>query len=169
MFQLAIGCDNRSMRPFGKSKQVARRRERALDFLQQGLKPSERARRVGATRQSVNRWRRESHPTKSFPSKARKQPGRPSLLSDAKQQQLAKALKRGAYANGYAEDDWTLDCIAHVIWELFGIRYGTTSVWYLMQRLGWSSQKPQRRSLVRNKQEIAHWKHDVWPQTKKVD
>jgi transposase len=87
----------------------------------------------------------------------------------AKQKRLSKALKRGAYAHGYAEDYWTLDRIGHVIWELFGIRYSTSSVWYLMQRMGWSSQKPQRRSLVRNEEEIAHWKRYVWPQIKKVD
>lgn len=157
------------MRPFGTSEQVARRRERALDLLQQGLNPGEVARRVGATRQSVHRWRREARTTKSSKPKSRKRPGRPSLLSAAKQRRLTKALQRGAYANGYAEDYWTLDRIAHVIWELFGIRYGTSSVWYLMQRMGWSSQKPQRRSLARNEAEIAHWKHYVWPQIKKVD
>ena len=157
------------MRPFGTSEQVARRRARALDLLQQGLKPSEVARRVGATRQSVNRWRREARTTKSSKPRSQKRPGRPSLLSAAKQRRLTKALKGGAYANGYAEDYWTLDRIAHVIWELFGIRYGTSSVWYLMQRMGWSSQKPQRRSVARNEPEIAHWKHYVWPQIKKVD
>lgn len=157
------------MRPFGTSQQVARRRERALDLLRQRLNPNEVARRVGATRQSVNRWRREARAPKSSKSKLRKRPGRPSLLSAANQRRLTKALKRGAYANGYAEDYWILDRIAHVIWELFGIRYRTSSVWYLMQRMGWSSQKPQRRSLARNEQEIAHWKRYVWPQIKKVD
>lgn len=169
MFQQVIGCDNKSMRPFGTSEQVARRRERALDLLREGLSPSEVARRVGATRQSVNRWRRESHQSKSSKTKSRKRLGRPRLLSEAKEQQLARALKSGAYANGYAEDYWTLDRIAHVIWELFAIRYSTSSVWYLMQRMGWSSQKPQRRSLARDEEEIAHWKRYVWPQIKKVD
>lgn len=157
------------MRPFGTSEQAARRRTRALDLLQQGLKPSEVARRVGATRQSVYRWRRESQKSKSSRRTSRKAPGRPSFLSAAKQRRLTRALKRGAYANGYAEDYWTLDRIAHVIWNLFGIRYRTSSVWYLMQRMGWSSQTPQRRSLARDEQEIAHWKHYVWPQIKKVD
>jgi transposase len=77
-------------------------------------------------------------------------------------------LKRGAYANGYAEDYWTLDRIGHLIWDMFGIRYRASGVWYLMQRLGWSCQKPQRRSLARNEPAIAHWKRYVWPQIKKV-
>lgn len=157
------------MRPFGTSQQLARRRERALDLLQQGLNASKIARRVGTTRQSVNRWRRESRQPKSSKPRWRKRPGRPSRLSVAEQQRLAKALKRGAYANGYAEDYWTLDRITPLIWDLFGIRYRASGVWYLMQRLGWSSQKPQRQSLARNEPEIAHWKHYLWPQIKKVD
>jgi transposase len=81
----------------------------------------------------------------------------------------AATVDTSAEARGLFQRYWTLDRIAHVIWELFGIRYRTSSVWYLMQRMGWSSQKPQRRSLARNEQEIAHWKHYVWPQIKKVD
>jgi transposase len=81
---------------------------------------------------------------------------------------LESALKRGAFAHGYAEDYWTLERIAHVIWDLFGTRYRPSGVWYLMQRLGWSCQKPQRRSLARDDQAVAHWKRYVWPQIKKV-
>jgi transposase len=76
-------------------------------------------------------------------------------------------LERGAYAYGYAEDYWTLDRVAHLISDLFQIRYRSSSVWYLLHRLGWSCQKPQRRALHRNEQAIAHWKHYRWPQIKR--
>jgi transposase len=78
------------------------------------------------------------------------------------------ALKRGAYTNGYAEDYWNLERIAHLIWELFGIRYRASGAWYLLQRLGWSCQKPQRRSLARDDDAVAHWKLYIWPRIKKV-
>jgi len=71
-------------------------------------------------------------------------------------------------AYGYAEDYWTLDRIAHRIWDLFRVRYRPSGVWYLLQRLGWSCQKPQRRTLQRDDEAIAHWKHYVWPHIKKV-
>jgi transposase len=81
---------------------------------------------------------------------------------------LERALGRGAYVYGYAEDYWALDRIAHLIWDLFRVRYRPSGVWYLLQRLGWSCQKPQRRTLQRDDEAIAHWKHYVWPHIKKV-
>jgi putative transposase len=81
---------------------------------------------------------------------------------------LVSALERGAYAYGYVEDYWTLDRIVHLIWNLFHVRYHPSGVWHVLQRVGWSCQKPQRRSLERDDKAIAHWKHYVWPHIKKV-
>lgn len=156
------------MRPFGTSEQLARRRKRALKLLRRGCGLTEIARRVGATVQSVCRWRHEStHPKRKTASRQRT-PGRPSRLSKSQLRQLVSALNRGAYIYGYVEDYWTLDRIAHLIGQLFRVRYRTSSVWYVLQRLGWSCQKPQRRSLARDDEAIAHWKHYIWPHIKKV-
>lgn len=156
---------NSRMRPFGTSQQLARRRRRALDLLRQGQTPTIIAQRIGATPQSVCRWHRESQYLRR---KAKRAPGCPSRLSAAQLRRLLSTLKRGAYAWGYAEDYWTLDRIAHLIWDLFRVRYRSSGVWYLLQRLAWSCQKPQRRSLARDDEAIAHWKRSTWPQIKKV-
>lgn len=154
------------MRPFGTVKQLARRRQRALDLLQRGQRLTEVATQLGTTPQSVGRWRHEAQrPTRPRRGRA---PGRPCRLSASHRQRLVAALKRGAYAYGYAEEYWTLDRIAHLIWDLFGVRYRVSSVWYVLQRLGWSCQKPQRRSLAREERAVAHWKQYVWPHIKKV-
>lgn len=156
------------MRPFGTSEQLERRRQRALNWLKHGQRLTQVAKRVGATAQSVCRWRHEA----KYPPRRRKlqrrAPGRPSRLSHSQLRRLVSALERGAYAYGYAEDYWTLDRIAHLIWVLFDVRYRSSSVWYLLHRLDWSCQKPQRRSLARDDQAIAHWKHYIWPHIKKV-
>jgi transposase len=159
-------CDNEYMRPFGTSEQLARRRQRALELLHHGQPPTKVAKRVGATPQSVCRWRCESQHRKRKPRG--RAPGRPSRLSPSQLRRLVSALKRGAYAYGYAEAYWTLDRIVHLIWDLFRVRYRASSVWYLLRRLGWSCQKPQRRSLARDEVAIAHWKRYLWPQVKKV-
>ena len=153
------------MRPIGPSKQLARRRQRALSLLRHGQGPAQVAKEVGATPQSVCRWRRESqHPKRKRRGRL---PGRPNRLSAPRRRRLVAALERGAYAWGYAEDYWTLDRIAQLIWQLFRVRYRSSSVWYLLQRLGWSSQKPQRRGLARDEKAIAHWKRYIWPHIKK--
>jgi transposase len=156
------------MRPLGTSKQLARRRQRALNLLRHGQHLTQVAKAAGVTAQSVCRWRRESQPSKRKRKVRQRVPGRPCRLSNSQLGRLVAALKRGAYAFGYVEDYWTLDRIAHVIWDLFGIRYRSSSVWYLLQRLDWSCQKPQRRSLARDDEAIAHWKRYVWPHIKKV-
>ena len=156
---------NGRMRPLGTSQQLARRRQRALDLVRQGHGPTVIAQRLGVAPQSVCRWRREAqHPRHP----AQRKPGCPRRLSDKQLRRLESALKRGAYAHGYGEDYWTLDRIAHLIWDMFRVRYGSSGVWYVLQRMGWSCQKPQRRSLARNDQAIAHWKRYRWPRIKKV-
>jgi transposase len=82
--------------------------------------------------------------------------------------QLERELKRGAYVQGYAEDYWTLDRIGRLIWDMFEVRYHSGGVWHILQRLGWSCQKPQRRALQRDDAVVAHWKRSVWPRIKKV-
>jgi transposase len=81
---------------------------------------------------------------------------------------LVCALQRGACAYGYVEDYWTLERITDLIWQLFQVCYHPSSVWHILQRLNWSCQKPQRRSLARQDDVIAHWKRYVWPHIKKV-
>jgi transposase len=158
--------DNWRMRPSGTSEHLARRRQRALDLLRQGQGPTQIANRLGAAPQSVCRWRRESQHRKR---KSRgRAPGRPSRLSATQLRCLVSALKRGAFAYGYAEDYWTLDRIARLIWDLFRVRYRSSSVWYVLHGLDWSCQKPQRRSLARDEEAIVHWKRYVWPRIKKV-
>ncbi len=80
----------------------------------------------------------------------------------------AVAPRPGAYRQGYPEDYWTLERITHLIWDLFRVAYNPTGAWRLLQRLGWSCQKPQRRALHRDDEAIAHWKHSIWPQIRKV-
>jgi len=154
------------MRPYGTSEQRAAVRGRAFALLAKGLDSAEVAQRIGVTGRSVRRWQQEVRQPKR--TTAKRGPGRPSYLSAKQLRQLEKALDQGAYAHGYAEDYWTADRIGHVIWELFGVRYESSSVWRLLQRMGWSSQKPQRQPLQRDDEAIRHWKRYVWPRIKKV-
>ena len=154
------------MRPFGTSQQLARRRQRARNLLRHGQSPQQVAKQVGTTDRSVRRWRQESKRPKR--RLRRRTPGRPCRLKPFQLRRLISALERRAFHYGYAEDYWTLDRIAHLIWDLFQVRYRSHSVWYLLQRLDWSCQKPQRRALHRDDEAIKHWKHYIWPHIKKV-
>jgi len=154
------------MRSKGTDEQLAERRVRGLALLESGKQPKEVAEILDVTRRSVDRWLQEArHPKKK---KAARPPGRPRKLSEKQVKRLEQALDRGAYTFGYAENYWTLDRITQVIWQLFGIRYHPSSVWHVMQRMGWSSQRPQRVPFERDDEAVEQWKDEELPRIKKV-
>ena len=153
------------MRPKGTPQQLAARRERAAQLLAEGATITAVAKAVGVSRQTIYTWRAEAR----RPQRKRKRPpvGRPGRLTAGQQRQLARVLLKGALAYGYATDHWTLERIGVVIWQKFGVRYQPSGTWYLMQRMGWSSQKMERIGLQRDEAAIADWQATVWPQVKK--
>ncbi|TLY99026.1 MAG: hypothetical protein E6K39_19770 [Gammaproteobacteria bacterium] len=70
--------------------------------------------------------------------------GRPPVLTDPQLKRLAKLLKAGAVAAGYATETWKLPRIAVLIQREFGVRLATSSVWRTLQQMGWSVQRTSR-------------------------
>ena len=152
------------MRPKGTTEQLAARRERALELIRQGQKPTDVAAAFGVTERTIRRWQEPPKP----PDPDQRLPGRPPRLSADQLKRLDRELRRGAFEHGYAGGYWTLDRIGQVIWQLFGIRYHASGVWHVLCRMGWSCQKSQRRSIARDDEAVAHWRRYTWPQIKKV-
>ncbi|OGZ18413.1 MAG: hypothetical protein A2494_02180 [Candidatus Lloydbacteria bacterium RIFOXYC12_FULL_46_25] len=153
------------MRRKGTNEQLAKVRNRGLALLARGKESRAVAEIVDVTHRSVNRWRQESKKPKR--KKVTRSLGCPRKLDEKQVKRLEKALDQGAYAFGYAGDYWTLDRIAQIIWQLFKVRYHPSAVWHVMNRMGWSSQRPQRRALHRNEEAIVEWKKKVLPEIKK--
>jgi transposase len=75
---------------------------------------------------------------------------------------------RGAQANGYPTELWTLPRVAELIERLTGGRYHPGHVWYVVRdQLGWSCQRPARRAIECDDEAIQHWVRTLWPQVKK--
>ena len=155
------------MRPRGTSKQLQQRRNHALNLLKRGRRPSEVAPQVGVTPRSVRRWR---HETKVARPKVRspRSPGCPCRLTPRQLKHLARVLARGSVVCGYSGDYWTVKRVQRLIRKLFGVGYQASSVWYLLGRMKWSCQKPQRVGFQHNEAAIAYWKRYRWPWIKKV-
>ncbi|MBI5714701.1 MAG: transposase [Chloroflexi bacterium] len=156
------------MRPFGTAQQLYQRRLRAIRLLQSGYRKAEVAWRVKAHESSIGRWATQHHAKGSESLLPQDVPGRPSKLSPTQSKALLRCLSKSSLAFGYVSDYWTLQRIRQLIMDKFQVRYRLNGVWYLLQRLGWSCQKPQRRAVQRDENEIAHWKRYVWPQIKKT-
>jgi transposase len=154
------------MRPAGTPEQLAARCKRALTLLAKGQTPTAVARVVGATRRTIYRWKDTAQQPRATQPPTRL--GRPSRLNTRQLRRLEGQLRRGAFVHGYAEEYWTLDRVAQLIWRLFQVRYHPSGVWHLLTRMGWSSQRPQRQAVQRDDAKIAHWTRYGWPQIKKV-
>lgn len=153
------------MRTMGSNQQADARRQRGLALLKDGLTTKQVASRVGTSVRTVQRWAKDE---REGVKRVRQRPGPEPRLKTRQLERLARQLKRGARAHGYHEDHWTLDRIAHLIWTLFRIRFHPSGVWYVMQRMGWSSQKPTRQALQRDDAVIDTWIETEWPRVKKV-
>jgi transposase len=89
-------------------------------------------------------------------------------LNDGQRAEVANALVKGAGANGYGTDVWTLPRVAEVIEHLTGVSYHPGHVWYLLRdQLDWTWQRPARRAVERNDEAIERWVKKRWPQLKK--
>ncbi|MFI6295931.1 winged helix-turn-helix domain-containing protein [Nonomuraea sp. NPDC050790] len=47
--------------------------------------------------------------------------------------------------------------------RLFHVSYTPRGISYLLHRLGWSPQVPQRRAAERNEEQVATWVKETWP------
>jgi hypothetical protein len=76
-------------------------------------------------------------------------------------------LLQGAQAAGYPTDLWTCPRVADVIRSRFGVQYHADHVGRLLHSLGWSPQKPQRRAVERDEEQVQTWIKQEWPRVKK--
>lgn len=146
---------------------MKRRRVRGARMLARGEKPAQVARAIGVSRQSVMRWEK-ALAEGGFDRIA--QVGRRGgrfRLSEEQLKELAKVLKQGALAAGYATEIWTLPRIGALIAERFGVKLATASVWRTLQRIGFSPQRPTGKARERNERAITEWKRKRWPALKK--
>jgi transposase len=156
------------MRPRGSADLLEDRRRRALALLDEGLSLNEVGRRIGCSASSVKRWRDARRRGGQKALKVRFSPGRPPKLSSAQGQELVAVLLAGAMASGYPTQLWTTPRVAEVIWKKFRVRYHCDHVGRLLHALGWSHQKPQKRALERNQDEIRRFLRRDWPAVKKT-
>jgi transposase len=135
---------------------------RAAALFEQGLSQAQVAKKLRVSSQSAHRWRQawEQGGKEALRSAPRKGP--PPRLSEPQLGQLDVALLGGPRQFGFSTDLWTLPRIAQVIRTLFGVSYHGSHVWRILQKLGWSCQRPATRAKERNEREIRRWLTQRW-------
>lgn len=144
-----------------------KRRVRAGRMLQAGKKPAEIAVAVGVVRQTVYTWKRILEESGIDALREIDRGGRPGSLDEEQFEQIRRALLESPTAHGFGTELWTIKRVRVLIERLHGVRFSEVHVWRILGRLGFSSQKPERRSLERNEEAIVRWKKREWPRLKK--
>ena len=147
--------------------QLERRRMKAVKLFDQGMSQAEVARTVGVHRQSASRWHKAWQEQGSSSLKKAGRAGRKPRLTDENFRHLERALKEGPEAHDFGTPLWTTRRVAAVIQRLTSVQYHEDHVCRLLQRLGWSCQRPTTQARQRDPQAIARWRKVRWPQLKK--
>ena len=141
---------------------------RAADLFEQGVRPAEIARQVSVSHQIVSDWRAAWRRSGRDGLRGAGRAGRLPKLTRVQLAQVEVELVKGAEANGYANDVWTLQRVAEVIQRLTGVSYHPARVWYILRHgLHWSWQRPARRATERDDEAIQRWVKRRWPALKK--
>src|SRR4030081_1747782 len=130
---------DRRVRPRRDFAAMQERRMQAADLFEQGVIPAEVARQVGVSHQIVSDWRAAWGRSGRDGLRGAGRAGRLPKLSRDQLAHVELELLRGAEANGYPNDVWTLQRVAEVIERATGVSYHPAHVWYLLRHgLKWS-------------------------------
>ena len=143
------------------------RRFRAWELQQQGWKVCQIAAALGVTHGAVSQWLKRARLQGVAALAHRKPPGSPSRLTAAQQAQVPALLRRGAKAWGFDSELWTRARIATVLEREFGVRYDLAHLSRLLDRWGWTLQKPARQARQRKEKEIREWREKTFPAAEK--
>ena len=155
------------MRTPGKPEELERQRFRAVALLEAGHHPGQVARMLSVSPAALSQWKKIYQRAGPEGLKAKPHPGPKPKLTPRQRQTLGRLLLQGPLAHGYTTDLWTLKRIVEVIEKHFGVRYDPSGVWHVLNGIGWSCQKPERRARERDDEAIARWLPQDWPRIKK--
>jgi len=148
-------------------QELERRRLKAVKFFKQGKNNREISRIIGVSYEAVRLWKISWKKKGIEGLKSKGKPGPKSQLTPTKKEKVRQALLKGPQSFGYSTNIWTLKRITEVIKKVSKVKFHPGYVWYILQSMGWSCQRPKVQSKYRNETIIAKWKKVVWPAIKK--
>lgn len=144
-----------------------KRRLRGLELLKSGKSQAQVATELGVTPSAVSQWAKAHRLGGKKALVAKPIAGRPTKLTDAQLERLARMLAEGPTAHGFPTELWTLDRVVTLAKRTFGISYDPSGMWHVLGRLNWSPQKPERQARERDEEAIQKWRSREWPRIKK--
>ncbi len=150
-------------------EQMEERRLEGGRLLKTGkISQAEIARHLGVSRATVSDWARKVEEEGMRGLRKRKAKGGVSKLTKEQNQRLKRFLDRGAVACGFATDRWTLQRVAELIEREFGVTYHPNYLNRLLDKLGFSPQKPLPRAVEQERELVKAWLERDLTRVKKV-
>lgn len=143
------------------------RRYRAYELSEEGWKQKDIARALGVSEAAVSQWLTRAAAEGVEALRSRSIPGPTPRLSAEQLAELPALLEKGAPAFGFTGDVWTRGRIAVVIERELGVRYSVRNVTRVMERIGWSRQKPERHARQQDPEKVERFKTQRWAALKR--
>lgn len=147
-------------------KEMEARRRKAVPYFKRGASERTIAKKLGVSPPAVHYWKAAWESDKQDGLKAGKY-GPSFKLTEKQEKEVRKKILRGASAYGYPGDYWTLSRLTDAVASWTNVQYEDRSIWHVLQRLGFSCQKPVRRAVERDEKAIQNWISKDWPEIKK--
>lgn len=150
-------------------EQLEERRLEGGRLLRAGkLTQAEIARQLRVSRATVSDWAKTVEAEGMRGLRKRTAKGGPSKLTNEQQQRLKRLLDRGAFANHFSTDRWTLERVCQLIQREFEVTYHRNYLNRLLRQLGFSLQQPLPQAIEQDKELVEAWLQQDWPRLKKV-
>lgn len=143
------------------------RRGRAVLGYIDGRRVIEMAGELGVNRSSINRWLGWYEAMGIDGIVTGVPPGPMSQLSSEQLNELVELIETGPVAAGYTSGVWTGPMIGDLIAQRFGVRYHNHHIPRLLNKLGFSVQRPRKRLARADAEAQAVWLRKKFPAIKK--
>lgn len=138
------------------------RRRLAVQKVNDGWSQKDVADFLGVHAVTVNKWVRAYRADGDDGLAGKPHPGRTPFLTPAQEKTVLVWLTEKPTRHGFHTDLWTAGRVAHLIRETFGVEYHPNYLREWMSKRGLSPQKPAKRALEQDLQEVSRWLMDEW-------
>jgi transposase len=138
-----------------------------MDLLDQGWLVKDVAASLGVSRKSISEWKRAVAEGGRRALRPKPQHVPECRLAKPQQAKLKRLVQAGPRKAGFATDLWTLRRVAELVEREFGVSYHPSHLGRLLHTLGFSCQKPERRSREQDPEAVKAWREKEWPAVKK--
>ena len=142
------------------------RRLRAYELAEEGRIQKDIAAALGVSAGAVSKWLKRGREGGREALRRHPAPGAASKLSAEQLATLPDILARGAEAYGVRGARWTRARIRQVIEDVLGVSYHVDHMSYLMDKIGWTQQKPREVATQRSQAAVEAWQAN-WPAVEK--